>query len=189
MLFTRTNTVMIDRGIAPEQSKQRQSYALTVERMLLWVDLHDLPEGVTINAARLVLGVIGPVGAGTEVRIARILRQWDPMLATWDERMADVAWGEPGGKDGVDFGPWSAAAVAVPSGTTPATPVAVAFDVTDDLRVSQRLRASRPGWVISGTARVGGVRNIQLPCSPALSVKYSGAKAAALQAGLTTGGI
>ena len=187
MLFQRTNAVIIDRGISESDEKQRQSYDLPTERMLLWFSLPQFPRGVTIQEARLVLAVLGPLGMGVEVKIGRILTPWDPMLATWTLRTATQAWAAPGGREGVDFEEFVGHAASVEPGTSAASPVALSFDVTRDLLRSQRQHGANPGWMIAGTARVGGCRNLQLRSSPALSVKYSGAQAA-VQAGLMPGG-
>jgi hypothetical protein len=167
MLFQRTNTVILDRGIAEGDPQ--------------------LPRGVTIQEARLVLAVLGPIGDGVEVKIGRILQPWDPLVATWELRTATEAWAQPGGREGTDFSPFVGHAASVLSGTTPASPVTMSFDVTQDLERSQRQHGATPGWLISGTARLGGVRNLQLRSSPALAVKYSGAQAA-IRAGLVSGG-
>ena len=188
-MFLRTNAVIIDRGISPTAAAQRQSYDLTMERMLLWFELPLLHNKVMIQEASLVLAVTGPTGEGVELKIARILRNWDPARATWVLRTATLPWSAPGGVERVDFTEWRAAAVSVVPGTTNAHPVHVSFDVKDDLFVSQRQGDARPGWIVSGAARVGGVRNLQLVSSPALAVKYSGAEAAVPMAGLAPGGL
>lgn len=187
-MFLRTNTQIIDRGISPAAAAQRQAYDLATEKMLLWFALPRLPSGVTIQDAKLVLAVVGPTGEGVELKIARILRNWDPAQATWMLRTPTHPWSAPGGVERVDFSSWSGVAVSVPPGTNNQTPVHVSFDVTRDLILSQRQASSRPGWAVSGTARVGGVRNLQLVSSPGLAVKYSGAEAA-VPSGLAPGGL
>lgn len=188
MLFVRNNTIIIDRGISPTAAKQRQSYDLASERVLLWIDLSRVPRDAAIYDARLIIPVIGPVGRGVDLRVGRIARAWDPLLASWTHRTERDEWAQPGGLEGFDFTPWVATAAAVPAGTTTATPVHVAFDVTSDVQAFQRSGA-RPGWIIGGDARVGAARNVQLPSAPALAVKYSGDKTVAVLAGLTSGGI
>lgn len=188
MLFIRNNSIIVDRGISPSSAKSRQSYDLSAERMLLWVDVSRVPREASIYSASLVIPVIGPVGRAVEVLVGRILRDWDPAVATWTTRKPGREWSSPGGLDGVDHAPWISTAVAVPGGTTPAMPVHVSVDVTADIRAFQVSRV-RPGWMLSGNARVGSARNVQLQAAPALAVKYSGDKSASHQAGLMPGGM
>lgn len=190
MLFLKTNTLVLDRGISEATSKQRQTYDLASERMLLWVDLRAIAVDARVYQARLILSVTGPTGNGVEVKVGRIIPKWDPLQATWTERDPNMerAWSSPGGREGTDHSAWVGAAVSVPPGTTSLAPVYVSFDVSDHVRLALAKNHKSVGWFVSGTARVGGVRNAQLPATPALSIKYSGAQAAAFGAGLLSGG-
>lgn len=190
MLFLKTNTTVLDRGISETVSKQRGTYDLLTERMLLWFDLRRVPPGGKIYKATLILPVTGPTGNGVEVKVGRVIPKWDPLQATWAERDPSQSreWAEPGGKEGTDYSPWVGAAASIPPGTSALTPVYVSFDVADHVRLALARNHKSVGWFVAGTARIGGVRNAQLPATPALSIKYSGAQAAAIGAGLMSGG-
>lgn len=70
-------------------------------RVLMWADLGGL-EGRRVKGAWLwCRGMDDAVGR--EVACHEVLVEWSEHFATWNERMAGVAWGVPGMEAGVDY--------------------------------------------------------------------------------------
>lgn len=182
MLFTVQNTVAFDRGLIPGLGvRERHSYTLTPARLAALVMRieHMISAGSVVTAATLVLPVIGPPGQSVWVGAARILRPWDPDDVSWE-----YPWSRPGGAEGVDFGTIRSSPVT--AGAAGGV-VQVPLDVTEDVRRWVSGQATNQGWMLHGSAKIGGARNPLISATPRLDVKYSEGEGAAFGAGLPGG--
>jgi hypothetical protein len=75
----------------------------TQDRQLHQFNLSSIPSNATITSATLSFYVY-QIDAGTpNVSCYRILKQWDELQATYNNRLTSTAWGTPGLQSGTDY--------------------------------------------------------------------------------------
>jgi len=76
---------------------------VTPDRQLHSFDLSSIPSNATITSATLSFYVYQVSGGTPNVSCYRVLKQWDEMQATYNNRLTGTAWGTPGLLSGTDY--------------------------------------------------------------------------------------
>jgi len=75
----------------------------TQDRQLHQFDLSSIPSNATITSATLSFYVFSVTGGTPNVSCYRVLKQWDELQATYNNRLTGTAWGTPGLQSGTDY--------------------------------------------------------------------------------------
>lgn len=147
-----------------------------VFKTLIRFDLSELPQGATIEEAKLGLYAYGRSNAGgMDVRVYPVLRSWSEGQATWNDATASVTWGQPGcSQAGVDRGDLAATTVVNAVNTWHE------WDVTPLVQTWVSKTAPNQGMILVGE----GATSVEylfassdywwdLTISPRLTVRYS----------------
>lgn len=163
-ILTRGEIGINDIAISPgQESKESNGYPLQQCRVLLWAGVWKvLVPGTRIQSGTLLLRVIASKGVPGTIGVARLTRQWFRVSVDWND-----PWGQPGGDSGSDHGPFRDVSF-VPSSDSEM----VAIDVTEDLRAWTGRSQANLGWIIRGSAFIGGASSARLSDSPSIDVSY-----------------
>ena len=75
----------------------------TQDRQIHSFDLSSIPSNATITSATISFYVYNVTGGTPNVNCYRILKEWDELQSTYNNRLTGTAWGTPGLLSGTDY--------------------------------------------------------------------------------------